>query len=291
MKKLLKKILLSCVFLSTILAFSPVFAEVEAVLGSPLNKNESLVLELPKISAPEIILSREQYIISYNKVRRAPNWAAWKLELNQFGDSGRSNDFAVDTELKNYLDKKEGNKTAVDPEDYRRSCYDRGHQTPSADRTNTEANNQTTFLMSNMIPQTAYLNRVVWEHLEAYSRSLVKLQGKKLYIIAGPIYDKDLGSIGPDKDIPVPSKNFKIIFILNADQSFSDISASTEKIAVVMPNIYQDGTAPGKSPSDNCPNIDTNHEDKNDWIKYKTTIDVIEKSSGISFSYAHNTIK
>ncbi|MBC7714052.1 MAG: DNA/RNA non-specific endonuclease [Rhizobacter sp.] len=291
MKKVQSKFLLSCVFLSTILLQTNAFAEVETVIGAPLNKNESLVLEIPKTSAPEIILSRAQYIISYNKVRRTPNWAAWKLEISNMGTSGRSNDFAVDADLKNYLDKNSTNKTAVDPEDYRGSCFDRGHQTPSADRTDTEANNQVTFLMSNMIPQTAYLNRIVWEHLEAYSRTLVKLQKKKLYIVAGPIYDKDLGAIGPEKDIAVPSKNFKVVFILNADQDYADINASTERIAVIMPNIYQDGTTPGKNAPTVCPEIDTTRENKSDWEKYKTTIDEVEKLSGITFSYVHNLIK
>ena len=200
----------------TILAlffFQPSFAKVETTLGLPINQNPNLLLKVPLTDAPEIILSREQYILSYNKFRRSPNWVAWKLESTQIGKSGRSNNFETDNDLENYLIQSSAPTRAVGPSDYKNSCFDRGHQIPSADRTDSLSNNEATFLMSNMIPQTSYLNRIIWEHLERHSRDLVQKQHKKLFIIAGPLYDKELGNIGPQKDIPIPSKNFKIIFI------------------------------------------------------------------------------
>lgn len=288
MKKSQKNFFLSGFFLFSFFYHTAVFAKVETVLGLPLEKNSGLVLKMPETSSPEIILSREQYVLSYNKIRRAPNWVAWTLESSQMGTSGRSNNFALDTELQDYLQKSDGNKPAVDITDYKGSCYDRGHQIPSADRTDTRTNNEATFLMSNMIPQTAYLNRVIWEHLEQYSRDLVQQQGKKLYIITGPVYDQNFGFIGPQKDIPVPSKDFKIIYILNADQDFSSINESTETIAVMMPNILQDGSTPDKNPQDLCKAIDTKTVDRSDWQQYKTSVAQIEKFSGLNFSTQKN---
>jgi endonuclease G len=287
MKTLQKKVFLFSVFLQCLAFQNIAFAKIETVLGSSLDKNSGLVLQLPETTAPEIILSRPQYVLSYNKDRRAPNWVSWKLETKNLGEIDRSNNFALDTELQSYLEKSEGNKPAVDITDYKGSCYDRGHQIPSADRTSTLADNEATFLMSNMIPQTAYMNRVVWEHLEAYSRGLLR-QGKKLYIIAGPVYDKNFGMIGPQKDIPVPSKNFKIIFVLDSNQNFGDINAKTETIAVLMPNMLQDGSTPDKNPEGLCAQIDTRNEDKTDWEKYKTSVDEIQKISGLTFSYLQN---
>ena len=188
-------------------------AKVETIIGSvELKNNQNLILQLPITDLPEIIISRPQYIISYNKVRRSPNWVSWQLEANQIGGSGRTNLFETDSELESFLKTSHSDKLSVSSTEYVGSCFDRGHQAPSADRSDSTEDNQATFLMSNMIPQTPFLNRVIWEHLEQHTRQIVQTQNKKAYIIAGPIYDEDLGSIGPKSDIKVPSKNFKIIF-------------------------------------------------------------------------------
>jgi endonuclease G len=258
-------------------------AKIETVLGLPLNANSNLAFKNPETSNPEIVLSRDQYIISYNKITRTPNYVAWKLDASQIGSSGRSNNFAMDEELDHYL-VQTINKHAVDSVDYKGSCYDRGHQVPSADRTDSVSDNEQTFLMSNMIPQTAYLNRVIWEHLEQYSRDLVQKQGKKLFILAGPIYDKAMGAIGPDKDIQVPSKNFKVIYVLNANQGPEQINAGTPSIAVIMPNILQNGSTDLSDKTELCKPVTVNTADRNDWQKYKTTLSEVEKLSGLKFS-------
>ncbi|MGZ3788576.1 MAG: DNA/RNA non-specific endonuclease [Bacteriovorax sp.] len=260
------------------------FAKIESILGDiPLDQNPNLSFKIPETSNPEIVISRPQYIISYNKLRRSPNWVAWKLEADQIGSSGRSNKFTMDQDLESYLSQSGDNLHAVTDVEYKGSCYDRGHQVPSADRTDSQENNRTTFYMSNMIPQTPYLNRVIWEHLEQYSRDLVQKQGKKLYIIAGPIYDIDYGSIGPSKDIPVPSKDFKIIFVLNADQGLADINQNTQTISVIMPNTLQDGSSPLDNAKDLCKPLNAAAADRSDWEQYKTSVDEIESISGYKF--------
>jgi endonuclease G len=260
-------------------------ATVETVLGSvPLASNDNLAGIMPTTSQSEIILSRPQYVISYNKNRRAPNWVAWKLEANQLGSQGRSNKFAQDTELESYLSP--SGFHAVQPTEYKGFCFDRGHQIPSGDRTDSLENNEATFLMSNMIPQTAYLNRVIWEHLEDHTRELVQKEGKKVYVIAGPIYDQDFGVIGPNGDIPVPSKDFKIVIVLDANQTPADITTETQVIAVVMPNVQKDGTVASRSSCDE-PTIESNtpmassSENVNDWEQYQTTVGQIESMAGI----------
>lgn len=262
---------------------STCIAKVEAVLGSiAVKDNQNIAFSIPTSELPEIILSRDQYILSYNKLTRNPNWVAWKIEISQMGGSGRSDAFDVDSDLKNYLLNSQGaHFSAVEADEYRGSCFDRGHQIPSADRTDDIENNKVTFLMSNMIPQTPYLNRVIWEHLEQYERNLVRNQNKKVYIIAGPIYDKDLGKIGPHADIEVPSKNFKVIIVLEANQTPADINSNTEIISVIMPNILQDGTSPTANTA-GCNGFTTNNSGSaDDWQKYKTTLAEIETLSGI----------
>lgn len=282
MKSTKNKLFFSFFLLISLSFHNLALAKIEAVIGSaPLEGNPNLAMNPPLNEASEIIISREQYVISYNKLRRSPNWVAWKLEVGQIGNSGRSNDFSQDADLENFLSQSPGNLHAVDQTEYKGSCFDRGHQIPSADRTDSSENNQTTFFMSNMIPQTPYLNRVIWEHLEQYTRDLVQKQGKKAYVIAGPIYDQDFGLIGPKKDIPVPSKDFKVIIILDANQTPNDIDANTQIISVVMPNILQDGSNPETNMAQLCKPLAPGTLDKNDWVKYKTTLSEIEKLSGL----------
>ena len=60
------------------------------------------------------------------------------------------------------------------PGDYTSSGYDRGHLCPSADRTDTETNNDLVFFMSNVLPQASVNNSGVWLQFENYCRSLVE---------------------------------------------------------------------------------------------------------------------
>lgn len=256
-------------------------ARVETVIGPvALSQNANLANFMPETNDPEIIISRDQYVISYNRQRRSPNWVAWKLEAKDIGNTPRSKSFLKDPDLESYL-ASSGNDTAVDTSEYNRSCFDRGHQIPSHDRTDNEIDNQETFLTSNIIPQTRYLNRTIWEHLEQHTRDAVQKQGKKAFVVAGPIYDENFGAIGPHHDIPIPSKDFKVVFLLNANQSPSDIGPNTEVIAVIMPNLLQDGSKPiGNAPC-NAPMTYSSSAD--DWQRYQTTVAEIEKISGIHF--------
>ncbi|MGZ3691120.1 MAG: DNA/RNA non-specific endonuclease [Pseudobdellovibrio sp.] len=228
------------------------FTNISPVIGSvPLNQNQNISTYFPKNlkNAPEVLISRNEYLISYNRQTRMLNWAAWKLEASDIGHVGRSNNFVPDQDLQNYLT--QFNEQAVTPMDFKGSCFDRGHQVPSADRDTSVETNQMTFFMSNMIPQTARLNRSIWEHLESYTRDLVMNQGKKVYIIAGPIFDDDFGKIGPNNDIPVPSKDFKIVIVLDKDQTLNDI-ASAQIISVVMPNTLYTGEKPNANKDELC---------------------------------------
>ena len=264
-------------------------AKVETVIGGvPLSVNLNLTKAIPSSASNEIIISRDQYVISYNKTRRAPNWVAWRLTANQIGNSGRTNNFLQDPDLENYL-VQSGSGKAVDPSEYTGSCFDRGHQIPSDDRTDNVTDNDATFLMSNMIPQTPFLNRIAWEHLEQYTRNLVQQSGKQVFVIAGPIYDTDFGAIGPQRDIPVPSKDFKIIIVLDANQKPSDINQSTTVIAVVMPNTLQGGKKPVPY-TKNCGGAGATAlvgGSVDDWQQYKTTVADIEKLSKLAIPVLH----
>jgi endonuclease G len=260
--------------------------KIEGIIGtSPLNGNPNLIARIPKMTASEIIISRDQYVISYNKFNRAPNWVAWKLEVASMGGSGRTNNFQLDADLENYFTKSNSKFQAVASDEYKGSCFDRGHQTPSADRTASLEDNEATFLMSNMVPQTPFLNRVIWERLESYTRNIVKNSAKRAYIISGPIYDDNYGAIGPNNDIKIPTKEFKLIYFIDEQQIANEINIKNPSIAVIMPNVLKDGSKPDFSKG--CRNFDVSlGESLNetiDWQQYKTTLSEIESQSGIKF--------
>lgn len=250
-------------------------AKIEAVIGSiPLKENTNIVA-MPRIASKEVIISREQYVISYNKERRSPNWVAWKVTTDNLGTAARTNRFEQDKELQKYLSQAPNTPPAVTPDDYRGSCFDRGHQAPSADRTNSVENNQSTFMMSNMLPQTPYLNRYLWEQVERYTRQLVN-EGKTVYVITGPIYDQNFGSIGPNQDIPVPSKMFKIVIVQDGSQRHT--------FSVIMPNILRNGEAPTNK-EDLCKDTATPGDTlTTEWRRYQSNVREIQREAKIWFT-------
>jgi len=264
----------------------------EAVLGDvSLDDNVNIALGRPRSNdEPEILVSRDQYVLSWNEDRRDLNWAAWRLTSDDIGNTSRQNDFAVDSDLEDYLSSQDDE--AVGPSEFQGSCFDRGHQVPSGDRTASIGDNRATFLMSNMLPQTAYLNRVTWEHLEAYTRKLVQSDDDPtVYVIAGPIFSAKPSDIGPGDDIQVPSKNFKVVV-----EQLPGKSGSKPKfhvIAVIMPNLTSAGTDPVKDHTTACADSHKLLESfvatyaANDWKRYEVPLAQVEREADIDLSFLH----
>ena len=250
-------------------------AKIEAVLGDvPLKENKNLV-GLPSAPSDEVIISRRQYVISYNKERRSPNWVAWKVDARSLGSADRTDKFEQDKELQEYLSQTPQALPAVTPDEYRGSCFDRGHQAPSADRTSSVASNEATFAMSNMLPQTPYLNRSLWQQLEQHTRDLVS-QGNTVYVVAGPVYDQNYGAIGPNQDIPVPSKLFKVVIVKDGDKF--------RTFSVVMPNVLKTGEEPTNKES-LCLDSAASSEGQNiEWQRYRSNLKEIQEVTGLKLA-------
>src|SRR5262249_8409249 len=129
---------------------------------------------------------------------------------------------------------------------YTQSGFDRGHMCPSADRTANREDNDATFILSNVVPQTGPNNRKTWEGLESYCRDLVN-QGNELYIIAGP---NGIGGKGDNGfrlridggKLSVPSATWKVIMVLPAgEDDVNRVSRTTRMIAVIVPNTLDVG--------------------------------------------------
>ncbi|MBD0264344.1 MAG: DNA/RNA non-specific endonuclease [Tolypothrix sp. T3-bin4] len=208
-------------------------------------------------SLSNYLLSKAQYATSHHCSRGIPNWVSWQLNSSWLGSAPRQDDFRADTTLPSGCNR-------ITTSDYTGSGFDRGHMAPSADRTNTIANNSATFLMTNIVPQAPDNNQGPWAVLENYSRTLVN-QGKELYIISGGYGTGGTGSNGYANTISsgrvtVPTRTWKVIVVLDGPGSASSVNTSTRVIAVNMPN--NQGIR------------------GNDWRSYRVSVDSIESATG-----------
>jgi endonuclease G len=198
------------------------------------------------------LIQRPQYALSYHRDTGIPNWVSWHLELSDLGSTSRG-DFHTDTTLPSGWYR-------VTTSNYTGSGYDRGHMTPSGDRTATTTDNYATFYMTNIIPQAPDNNQGPWAALEEYCRTLAR-SGYELYIISGGAGSK--GTIAGGR-VRVPSSTWKVIVVLaQGSNDLSRINTTTRVIAVNMPN--QQGI---RSVS---------------WKSYRVTVDQIESLTGYNF--------
>jgi len=165
------------------------------------------------------LLKKEFFTISYNDTKGTPNWVAWNLVKSDFGTAKRPvpAPFHPDAELPATFHK-------VTPADYKFSntAFDRGHMCPNADRDQSKERATTTFVMTNMIPQTHELNGKAWAKLESYCRTLVDEEEHELYIFAGPVGKGGWSAKGffntTNGRVVVPAKCWKVIVCLPIGQ-------------------------------------------------------------------------
>lgn len=204
------------------------------------------------------LITRPAYSLSYNRSKNSVNWVAWRLDSTWIG-SANNGSFAPDTGLP-------ANWYQVLPSDYTGSGYDRGHMCPSGDRTVTQPINDSTYLMSNIIPQLPANNQGPWVDLENYCRTLAA-QGNEVYIISGP--NGSVGTVGssadPTRRVNVPSVTWKVVLVLpNGDNDLTRASSRTTRaFGVIMSNV---------SIVQNSP-----------WRNYRVTVDAVEYMTGYDF--------
>lgn len=156
-------------------------------------------------SLSQQLLRRTAYSTSYNKTTRTPNWVGWVLTAaHTDGPYGRKgHKFAEDTDVPapraTYDDIREG------------ECgYQRGHMCPAGDNKWSFKAQQEAFLMTNICPQDGDLNQRDWKYLEEACRDWAQQYGK-VYIVAGPIFNrKPRHTVGEHK-VAVPDAFFKVI--------------------------------------------------------------------------------
>lgn len=180
------------------------------------------------------LLVKDQFVVSYNRGKLIPNWAAWHLDDSWIRENvEREGTFFIDESLPNKW------KKAM-PSQYLRSGFDRGHLCPAGDRTRTTKDQEATFVMTNIIPQAPLLNRGLWADIEKECRALVR-NGNELYVYSGT---NAIGGIGENGyaelligGIIIPGYVWKVIVILpEGDRDAARIDENTQVITLLIPN-------------------------------------------------------
>jgi len=206
------------------------------------------------------LIQRGQFCTSYNRDRGTPNWVGWELDATWSGPGVRQDNFIPDPLVP-------AQWYHVTTTDYTNTGFDRGHMCPSEDRTRTQADNDSVFFMTNMIPQSNTLNSGQWSQLEGYCRTLSQA-GDKLYIYSGTYGEGGTGIYGyltsfPNNKVTVPAKVWKVIMVLPpGTDDLSRVTTSTRCIAVIMNN----DLGPFSS-----------------WQSYRVSVDSVEALTGLDF--------
>ncbi len=201
------------------------------------------------------LMVKPQYTLSYNRSKGEPNWVGWRLDSTWItGAADRQDDFRPDPMLP-------ADWYHVTPQDYTGSNYDRGHMTPSGDRTRSVPDNSATFLMTNIIPQLAANNQGPWNDFENYLRTVAQA-GNELYIFSGGA--GVAGTIAGGK-VTVPLVTWKVVLVIpNGSNDLQRISKGTRTIAIIVPN---------QPPL----NINT------PWRNFRVNVDSVENLTGYNF--------
>ena len=189
------------------------------------------------------IVAHAYYTLSYAEAHEQAEWVAYELSEKHLTKDDRKRPYFV-------KDRQVKSKSA-DWRNYKKSGYDRGHLCPAGDRRFTYDAYHETFLTSNISPQNHEFNAGVWNSLEQKVRFWAD-KYKGVYVVTGGVLKGGLKTIG-DERVSVPDEFYKIVM----DASDGKVKA----IAFLIPN------------------KNTNKS----FYDYVTTIDAIEKKTGIDF--------
>ncbi len=167
--------------------------------------------------------SGRSYSIYYDADNLISRWVAYPLNKGLISSGSRTNAWGLDPKIP--ADKQpvlfSGFRNASDG---RR--YDRGHQLPSADRLQKEAN-EATFYGTNMTPQLSELNQRCWASLESAVRSW-SYSFDTLYVVTGADVRgaRDYCTDNYGKKVTIPTGYYKVLLGYKKGGQFAGMAST-----------------------------------------------------------------
>jgi DNA/RNA endonuclease G (NUC1) len=246
------------------------FKSDNVIFGNPTQARE----EVNEQYKNNYFIEKPQYSLSYNSQKNTPNWVSWKLDrswLGDFNSSYRPYGFAQDPDLDNsgwYQVNQSDYNFKPEPENYFK--INRGHLSPSADRSRSLKDLYATNLTTNIVPHDAKVNQSLklWGGLENNLRDRVKQFGPSFYIIAGGRgtneYLEEFSAQGDsNQKIHVPDRTWKVVLGFNAPH-------------LRQPEHTLDTRYPDFVYAVDIPNNSIDTRDKK-WDDYRITIEELER--------------
>lgn len=226
--------------------------------GSPDFSEEPVVEDVADLEAMEIdsifylpgagsgVIGRHKYYaFSYVEEFELSEWVAYELTSERLNTQWveRTNNFRPDPLVVT------GTAT---PNDYRNTDFDRGHLVPAADMAfSTEAMSET-FFLSNIAPQEPGFNQGIWRELEELTRDWAR-HFKHLYVVTGPVLTEPVKFWIGENQVAVAPAFYKVLLDLREPEK--------KAIGFIIPNHTQNGRLES----------------------FATTVDEVEKVTGIDF--------
>ena len=154
-------------------------------------------------------LENRGYVVGYSDSLMNPLWVGYRVfDVPSLKSGKRPSRFRGDPRV----------QSGVGHDDYTNSGFDRGHMAPNhaiATRYG-EKGQKETFLMTNIIPQTPYVNRGIWKDLEMQVSRRYGLYFGEVWVITGPVFEKPVEKMA--SGVPIPSRYYKIIVDEDGDE-------------------------------------------------------------------------
>lgn len=189
---------------AAVLAFHPALASDTACPDAFVGGQAPDVTN-PKVAAKTVPLCFREFSVLHSGVSRTPLWSAERLtraRIESARGQERVNLFHEEGRLP------PGDRSTL--EDFKRSGWDRGHLSPSADFPDPESQEES-FSLANMVPQAPANNRGVWERIERAVRELTLAEGE-VYVVTGPVFQgASLQRL--NGRVLIPSQMYKAVYV------------------------------------------------------------------------------
>lgn len=240
-------------FVLTLLSISSISYSYDQIPPYPLQSCISHApYGFPETSKQGISICRAGYVTLSDISAKLPIWVSYKLTPSTAnGCIPRSNSFSSDQSLP------KGSRAELS--DFKGSGFDMGHMSPADDQSSIVQTERESFILSNISPQLANLNRGSWKLLETSIRGWVLQRNHPYVIYTGSIYDSSDKTIGSNK-VVVPHAFYKIVID----------TVSNETAGFLFP-----------------------HQNSSDYnlLIFRKPIHQIQEISGINFGFSQNTIE